>query len=120
MKKAILPLLLLLLLLTACSFQPRVVATIEENLHAEPFPIFITHYEMSDGTWRTDDHAYSHRLELTGRLNNAVADITYIYLSNTPITFDQAWKASGLSSNLDDYFTPEEAILIAMYVHEPD
>jgi hypothetical protein len=30
------------------------------------------------------------------------------------ITFDQAWKAAGLSSNMDDYFDPKDAVLVAM------
>ena len=98
---------------------PQVVNTIEANLNAEPLPIFVTHYEMSDGTWHTDSHTYAHRLELTGRLPSAAADTTFIFLSNIPISFDQAWKAAGLSSNLDDYFTPEEAVLVAFGTHAP-
>ena len=30
------------------------------------------------------------------------------------ITFDQAWKASGLSSNMNDYFDVEDAKFVAM------
>ena len=41
--------------------------------------------------------------------------IPYIYLSNiSDISFEQAWKASGLSSNTDDYFSLEEAVLVEM------
>lgn len=75
----------------------------------------VKYYEMSDETWSTDDYTYQYRLELTGRLNNAAKDSTYIILSNTKeITFEQAWKASGLSSNMDDYFDKENAIIVAM------
>lgn len=36
------------------------------------------------------------------------------YLSNTEnISFEQAWKASGLSSNSDDYFKIEDAVIVA-------
>ena len=71
--------------------------------------------KMSDGTWRTDDHTYQYRLEITGRMNNAIKDSTFVYLSNTEdITFEQAWKASGLSSNMKDYFKAEDARLVAM------
>ena len=50
-----------------------------------------------------------------GRLNHAVCDSVYIYLSNKPhISFEQAWKASGLSSNRNDYFPPEDAVLVEM------
>ena len=74
-----------------------------------------TYYEMSDGTWKTDDHTYQYKLVITGSLNNAVKDTTYTILSNAEdITFEQAWKASGLSSNLDDYFQIEDAVFVAI------
>ena len=58
-------------------------------------------------------YTYKYRLEVTGRLNNAVEDTTYVILSNIEnITFEQAWKASGLSSNTADYFDPAEAVFI--------
>ena len=60
-------------------------------------------------------YTYKYRLEITGRLNNAVKDTTYIILSNIEgITFEQAWKASGLSSNMDDYFDPADAVFIGI------
>lgn len=72
-----------------------------------------TYYEMRDGTWKCDNLSYKYRLEISGRLHNAVKDTTYTYLSNIKdITFDQAWKAGGLSSSMDDYFSPEEAVLV--------
>ena len=58
-------------------------------------------------------YTYKYRLEVTGRLNNAVEDTTYVILSNIEnITFEQAWKPSGLSSNTADYFDPAEAVFI--------
>lgn len=70
---------------------------------------------MSDGTWKTDGHTYQHKLVISGRLNNAVRDITYTILSNVEnITFEQAWKASGLSSNIEDYFKIEDAVFVAV------
>ena len=75
----------------------------------------VKYYEMSDGTWKTDDHTYQYRLEVTGRMNHADKDSTFVFLSNTQdITFEQAWKASGFSSNMDDYFKEEDAKLVAM------
>lgn len=77
--------------------------------------ILKTYYEMSDGTWKTDDHVYQHKLVITGRLNNAIKDTTYTILSNIEdITFAQAWKASGLSSNSNDYFEIEDAVFVAI------
>jgi len=71
------------------------------------------YYALSDGTWLADGHRYLYRLEISGRMNNAAAGSTFVYLSNLEtITFDQAWKAAGLSSNTADYFSPEEAVLV--------
>ena len=45
----------------------------------------------------------------------AVASTTFVYLSNIEnITFEQAWKAAGFSSNTADYFSPNEAVLVEM------
>ncbi|MEG1579256.1 MAG: immunogenic protein, partial [Oscillospiraceae bacterium] len=75
------------------------------------------YYELSDGTWKTDQYAYKYKLTITGRLNNAAKDITYTILSNSEdITFEQAWKASGLSSNLNDEFKEEDAVFVATKV----
>lgn len=40
--------------------------------------------------------------------------ILYLYIiSNFPdISFEQAWKAAGLSSNMDDYFSVKDAVLV--------
>lgn len=74
-----------------------------------------TYYEMSDGTWKTDDHTYRYRLEITGRMGGAKKDSTFVFLSNIEdISFEQAWKASGFSSNMDDYFKAEDAKFVAM------
>ena len=60
-------------------------------------------------------YTYKYRIEITGRLHNAVKDTTYILLTNIEgITFEQAWKASGLSSNMDDYFDPADAVFIGI------
>lgn len=74
-----------------------------------------TYYEMSDGTWQYDGHIYKYRLEITGRQPYAVKDSTYVYLSNiAEISFQKAMMASGLSSNTEDYFDIEEAVLVEM------
>lgn len=87
----------------------------EEYLESSKIITTVTYYEMSDGTWKTDSHTYQYKLELTGRMHAAAKDSTYIILSNTDdITFDQAWKASGLSSNLDDYFKEEDAVIVGI------
>lgn len=74
-----------------------------------------TYCEMSDGTWKADDHTYQYKLVVTGRLRNAARDTTYTILSNIEdISFEQAWKASGLSSDLNDYFETEDAVFVAI------
>ncbi len=96
--------------LLACAPKKQEV-TIAETIDSG----FRTYYKMSDGTWATDTHSYQYRLEISGRMNNAVKDSTFVYLSNIEsITFDRAWKAAGLSSNMDDYFSAEEAVLVEL------
>jgi len=74
-----------------------------------------TYDEMTDGTWRCDHHTYQYRLEIKGRMPNAAVDSTFVYLSNLEeISFQQAYLAAGISSNLEDYFSPEDAVLVEM------
>lgn len=88
-----------------CGKENRIENTVEGNLQ--------TYSELSDGTWQCGGHSYRYRLEITGRLNNAACDTSYVYLSNLEtMTFEQAWKASGLSSNFGDYFPVEDAVLV--------
>ncbi len=88
---------------------------IEEYSGSGELVTIVRYYEMSDGTWQTDDHTYKYRLEINGRMNEASRDSTFVYLSNLySITFQQAYMAAGLSSNTDDYFAPEDAVLVAM------
>ena len=107
MKRIVLFCILLVITLSGCAKNAAVKNTIEGNMK--------TYYEMTDGTWRCDDHLYKYRLEINGRIPNAAVDSFFVYLSNIKeITFDQAYKAAGISSNSDDYFSPEEAVLVEM------
>jgi len=72
-----------------------------------------TYHELNDGTWQHDGNNYKYRLEISGRMHNAAKDSTFVYLSNIKkITFEQAWKAAGLSSNTADYFDVIDAVLV--------
>lgn len=94
-------------------YEATPIDQIEANYDNEEFVIAKLHYENLDGEWVCGEHTYKYRLEITGRLNNAAKNTTYIVLSNTKdITFDQTWKASGLSSNLNDYFDPSVAVIV--------
>ncbi len=74
---------------------------------------FRTYYQNTDGTWQYNGYIYKYRLVITGRMPNAVADTTYVYLSNIKdISFERAMWASGLSSQMGSYFSPEEAVLV--------
>ena len=92
--------------LAGCSNQPlEPINTIEGNLK--------TYYEMSDSTWQFEGHTYKYRLVISGRMPNAAVDSTFVYLSNLEnITFQQAYMAAGLSSNMADYFDVTEAVLV--------
>ena len=125
MKKIIRTTLITLMLfsLFGCSGkEPSVVKTYEvtdpefaeEYWDNNELVTMVKYYEMSDGTWKTDTYTYQYRLEIIGRNNAAVKDSTFVFLSNIEdITFEQAWKASGFSSNMDDYFKEEDAKFVA-------
>ena len=106
MKRILLTLICILLAVTfsGCAEKAAVKNTIVGNMK--------TYYEMTDGTWMCDGHLYQYRLEITGRMPNAAVDSSFVYLSNIgEIPFDRAYKAAGISSHSDDYFSPEEAVL---------
>lgn len=107
MKRIISVLLLAVLLLSGCAQakEPEVVNTITTDLK--------TYYELSDGTWQADGQVYKYRLEITGQLPNSDEKTVFVYLSNIEkITFDQAYKAAGVSSNTNDYFAVDDAVLV--------
>ena len=90
------------------SAEPTVVRSVDDAM--------VPYSELSDGTFECDGHTYKYRLEITGRLNNAAKDTTYVYLSNIEdISFEKASMAGGLSSDSEDYFDPEEAVLVELY-----
>lgn len=100
--------------------EPHIVKTYEQSSDQDSEDnVLRTYHEMSDGTWTAGDYIYKYRLEVSGRLNHAAGDTTFIILSNTEnITFEQAWKASGLSSNLADYFKPEDSVIVGIIFSE--
>lgn len=88
---------------------------VDDNLKNDELITIVKYYEMSDGTWKTDNYTYQYRLEITGRMGGAEKDSTFVFLSNIDnISFEQAWKAAGFSSNMNDYFKEKDAKLVAM------
>ena len=94
-------------------YEPTPIEQIDEKYDNEDFVITKLHYENLDGEWVSEGYTYKYRLEITGRMNQAAKNTTFIVLSNTEdITFDQTWKASGLSSNMADYFDPGVSVIV--------
>lgn len=86
---------------------------IQAKYDNEEFVYQKLHYKATDGTWSCEGYTYKYRLEITGKLGNAAKNTTYIVLSNSKdITFEQTWKASGLSSLMSDYFEPKDAVIV--------
>ena len=99
--------LAVILLSSACGRNDSVRKTVNGNMK--------TYYEMNDGTWMCDDYTYKYRLEISGRMPNAAVDSTFVYLSNIEeIPFERAYMAAGVSSITEDYFQPEDAVLVEM------
>ena len=94
-------------------YEPTPIEQIDEKYDNEEFVITKLHYENLDGEWVSEGYTYKYRLEITGRMNQAAKNTTFIVLSNTEdITFEQTWKASGLSSNMADYFDPAVSVIV--------
>lgn len=71
-----------------------------------------TYSQTSDGTWKCEGHTYKYRLEITGRMHNAAKDSKLVYLSNiADMSFEQA-AAPLFSSDSNDWFDPEDAVLV--------
>ena len=80
---------------------------------------FATYYKNVDGTWQMNGLVYQYRLEITGRMPRASVETTFVYLSNLEsISFERAYMAAGLSSNISSYFAPEEAVLVEWITHD--
>ena len=64
---------------------------------------------------RKSGYTYLYRLTINGRMPGAAVGSSFVYLSNNPsISFEQAYMAAGISSDLNEYFSPTEAVLVEM------
>lgn len=100
------------------------------NTDAYSIQRWYNYYEMADGTWlaeinqnnedgQPETYSYKYRIILHGPIEDADESINYVYLSNTTdITFEQAWEASGLSCNSNDYFDIEDALYVETWLGE--
>ena len=99
--------ILLAISVSGCAKKSPVKNTIEGNIR--------TYSQMTDNMWVCENHIYKYRLEVDGRMPNATKYSSFVYLSNIKeISFKQAYMAAGVSSNSEDYFSPEDAILVEM------
>lgn len=127
MKKKIVPFMIVIVmfLLAGCSQNKEVSVVktypitdsevVQKCFNNNQFVTIEAYSELSDGTWKCNDIIYKYRLEISGRMGGAVKDNTFVYLSNIEnISFEQAWKAAGYSSNMNDYFDIQDAILVEM------
>ena len=127
MKKKIVPFMIVIVmfLFTGCSQNKEVSVVkiyqitdsemIQECFDNNQFVTMEEYSELSDGTWKCNDITYKYRLEISGRMGGAVKDSTFVYLSNIEnISFEQAWKAAGYSSNMNDYFDIQDAKFVEM------
>jgi len=111
--------------------KPTIIKTFEKTNLTEDHDVYEewirdTYHKMSDGTWlltvgSTKEYSYQYRLVFHDTMPNAAVASNYIVLSNTKnISFRQVWMASGYSSNLNDYFKPEDAVIISSWLGELD
>lgn len=85
----------------------------EQMIENEEYVIMTPYVETILGGFMVANNTYIHRLEITGRLGGAAKNTTYLVLANRKdITFDEAWRASGLSSDTADYFDPKDAVIV--------
>lgn len=76
---------------------------------------FTTHYELSDGMWTTNERCYKYRLDLTGRAEDTNITYRFILLSNiNDITFEQVWEQWSLHNSNDEYFHPDDTIIVGI------
>ena len=121
MRKTLLIFLALVSIVVLCACTPEemseeqsltVVQSFEKGTSGEDH-IWTAYYKMSDGTWKTDTHAYKYCLELSGKAPGAGLVWEFIVLSNREdLTFDDVFWASGFSSDSSAYFSPEDAVIV--------
>lgn len=110
MKKMLIIIGILAVLLVGCE-KTDIAQTYKKS---ENNGITFTYYKMKDGTWKCDDKIYQYRLELTGRLPNAVTDSCYVVLTdNENLAFEDV-SNSLLGSLLEDSKTMEGSVIVEL------
>ncbi len=73
-----------------------------------------TYYEMEDGTWNCEGTVYQLRLELRGRMPNAVKDSMFVVLTNNAELTFEAVSKSMYSSLFEDTKIMEGSVLVEL------
>lgn len=73
-----------------------------------------TYYEMEDGTWNCEGMVYQLRLELRGRMPNAVKDSMFVVLTNNAELTFEAVSKSMYSSSFKDTKIMEGSVLVEL------
>lgn len=91
----------------------------DPELSAQPMTILLgdlgNPIPHEDGSWEENGLSYSSNIELTGSIPGTEGNATFTVLTNRDdITFEDAWKASGLSSDTTEFFDPKDAVIVKM------
>lgn len=99
--------------------EDRIREAFESQLRSDNDSGILVPYSAQNGTWVTEDgREYRYQYTLTGRMNNAAMDTTFVVLSNQEkVTFEQCVQ-DIFSSNMEEHFKPEETIIAVMYAGE--
>ena len=85
----------------------------QQKIKNEEYVITTPYVETALSGYMVANNTYIHCLEITGHLSGAAKNTTYLVLANRKdITFDEAWRASGLSGDTADYFDPKDAVIV--------
>ena len=108
MSKKLIIMILCLMFLVGCK-KSDIAKTYNES---EQNGILSTYYELNDGTWKCDNKIYKYRLELTGRMSNAIRDTYFAVLTdNDKFTFEVVAKSICSSSTEDLQMMKDSAIV---------
>ena len=129
-KKSLVSIIIVLLIAVAaagCTFtgaaenvgEDRIEEAFESQLRSDTDSGILVPCSVQNGIFVTEDgREYQYRYVLTGRINNAVMDTTFVVLSNQEsMTFEQCVQ-DIFSSNSEEHFPPEESVIASMYAGE--
>lgn len=109
-KKRLAILVICFMLFTGCG-KNNVTKTYNQS---EQDGVVKTYYEMNDGTWKCNDTIYQYRLELDGRMPNAVKDSYYVVLTDDETLSFEAVSKSLYSSLMKDIDVMKGSVIVEM------